>query len=94
MGILFKTYNGKHQLHVYNEVWALKTKQQLDDILSYFDKKEVSKAVIKPINNQIELELNGLIVNCKDIKDLKLKFGQLVDLKEQFQKLTASKQKI
>ncbi|MBS3166356.1 hypothetical protein J4444_04495 [Candidatus Woesearchaeota archaeon] len=88
MGILFKTYNGRHQLHLYNEVWVLKNKQQLDEILGMFPKKELIKAKITPGDDHIELELNGLIMDCKNIADLKKKFGMMVDLKEEYQKVT------
>ncbi|MBI4983143.1 hypothetical protein HZC32_00660 [Candidatus Woesearchaeota archaeon] len=88
MGILFKTYNGKHQLHLYREVWVMKNKAQMEEILALFSKKELSKAKITPAENQIEIELNGLIVDCKDVADLKTKFALLVDLKTKYQKVT------
>lgn len=88
MGILYKTYNGQHQLHLYRELWVVKTKQQLNDLLSLFSKKEAAKAQINTVGNQIELELNGLIVDCRDIADLKAKFNHLVELKVKFQKVT------
>jgi hypothetical protein len=89
MGILFKTYNGKHQLHLCKETWIVPDRNQLEQILSFFNKKELAKAKVTPIGNSaIELELNGLIVDCRNSSDLKLKFGQIVDLKEKYQKLT------
>ena len=87
MGILFKTYNKKHQLHLYNEVWVLQTKHQLEEILSFYPPQEAAKAKITPSGSNIELELNGLIMDCKDLADLKIKFGKLVDLKEKYQKI-------
>lgn len=87
MGILFKTYNKRHQLHLYNEVWVLKNKQQLTDILGLFPPKEATKAKITPTDDKIEVELNGLIMECRNIADLKQKFSVLVDLKEQYQKI-------
>ncbi|MEK6938676.1 MAG: hypothetical protein AABX04_06540 [Nanoarchaeota archaeon] len=88
MGILFKTYNGKHQLHIYREIWVTKTKAQMDEVLALFSKKELVKAKITPSENQIEIELNGLIVDCKDVADLKAKFSLVVDLKAKYQKVT------
>ncbi len=87
MGILFKTYNGRHQLQIYRETWVINSKHQLEEILKIFDKKEAAKAKLTPVGSSIELELNGLIIECKDNADLKKKFGTLVDLKEQFQKI-------
>ena len=87
MGILFKTYNGKHQLHLYRELWVAKNKQQLEEILALFSKKEVIKAKITPVEDTIEVELNGLIVDCKDVTDLKNKFGIIVDMKAKYQKI-------
>jgi hypothetical protein len=91
MGILFKTYNKKHQLHLYNEIWVLQTKAQLNDLVGLFPKSEAAKLKINPIGTKIELELNGVILDCKDTKDLKAKFGHFVDLKEKFQKTTPKK---
>ena len=88
MGILFKTYNGRHQLHLYREVWVAQSKKELEEILALFSKKEVVKAKITPVNDTIEVELNGLIVDCKDVLDLKVKFSLLVDMKAKFQKIT------
>lgn len=87
MGILFKTYNGKHQLHLYRECWVVKNKAQMDEILTLFSKKEVAKAVITPKDDSIEIEFNGMIVDCRDSADLKQKFGVLADLKAKYQKL-------
>ena len=44
MGILFKTYKGKHQLQIYREVWQMKQKAQLDEVLGLFAPKEAMKA--------------------------------------------------
>ena len=93
MGILFKTYNGKHQLHVCREIWTLPNKEELDNILGFFRKKELAKAKITPTDDTIELEMNGMIMDCKDAKDLKAKFSLLVDLKSRFQKLTSEQPK-
>jgi len=93
MGILFKTYNKKEQLHLYNEVWVIPSRHQLDELLEMFPKTEMSKIKINPVGNNIELEINGLIISCKDTKDLKQKFGHLVDLKEKFQKTTSEPKK-
>ncbi len=92
MGILFKTYNGKHQLHLYNEIWVLQTKQQMNDLFSIFSKKEAAKIKVNQVGKNIEIELNGLIIDCGDTADLKAKFGYLVDLKEKFQKTTQKKE--
>ena len=92
MGILFKTYNGKHQLHICKENWTVHSRQELEQILALFSKKEVAKAKITPLNNtNIDLELNGLIVDCRNISDLKEKFALIVDLKEKYQKPTEEK---
>lgn len=93
MGILFKTYKGKHQLHVYREIWSVANKAQLDEILALFDKKELTKAKITPSDNNIEIEMNGLIINCRDLKDLKVKFGLVADMKAKFQKMSAEDKK-
>mgnify|MGYP001591377838 CR=1 FL=1 len=87
MGILFKTYKGKHQLQIYREVWQVKQKAQLDDILMVLGKQEAVKVKITPHDKDIEIELNGLMINCQDLADLKKKFGLLADLKEKFQKV-------
>ena len=91
MGILFKTYNGKHQLHLYNELWVLQTKQQMNDLFNLFQKQGAAKIKVNPVGKNIEIELNGLIINCFDTKDLKIKFSHLVDLKEKFQKVVSRK---
>lgn len=88
MGILFKTYNNQHQLHVCREIWEVGNKAQMEEVLSIFPKKEVAKAKITPSEKSIELELNTLIVPCRDLDDLKKKFGILADLKMKYQKLT------
>ncbi|MBU0459383.1 MAG: hypothetical protein KKH52_03385 [Nanoarchaeota archaeon] len=93
MGILFKTYNKKHQLHLYNEVWVFKSKQHLNDLLNLFPKQEAAKIKATPVGKNIEVELNGLIMDCRDTADLKMKFAHLVDLKEKFQKLVPVKKK-
>ncbi len=94
MGILFKTYNGKHQLHIYREVWVAKNKKDMDEILALFSKKEVIKAKITPSDDKIEIELNGLIVDCKDVTDLKNKFALIVDMKAKFQKVTPEEKEV
>jgi hypothetical protein len=94
MGILFKTYNGKHQLHIYREVWVTKTKKEMDEILALFSKKELLKAKITPSDDQIEIELNGLIVDCRDVADLKAKFALVVDLKAKYQKVTPDEKEV
>ncbi len=93
MGILFKTYNKKHQLHLYHEVWVFQSKQHLNSLLNLFPKKEAAKIKAIPVGSKIEVELNGLIMDCKDTKDLKMKFSHLVDLKEKFQKIVPAKKK-
>lgn len=87
MGILFKTYNRKHQLHLYSEVWILPGKQELQEIMSFFTANEAAKAKVTLTGEKMEVELNGLIMNCRDTNDLKKKFGMLVDLKERYQKI-------
>ena len=88
---MFKTYNKKHQLHLYNEIWVLQTKQQLKELLELFSKQEAAKIKVNPVGKNIEVELNGLITDCRDVQDLKAKFGYLVDLKEKFQKILPPK---
>ena len=93
MGILFKTYNKKPQLHLYNEVWVLQSKHQLEELLSLFPKPEAAKIKVNPSGSAIEVELNALIISCRDSADLKAKFSYLVDLKEKFQKILPPKKK-
>ncbi len=87
MSIVFKTYNKKHQLHLYQETWIFSTKQQLDEVFSLFSKVEIAKAQVKPIGTTIEAVFNGLIINCKDLADVKKKFALLADWKEKYQKV-------
>jgi hypothetical protein len=94
MGILFKTYQKKHQLHVYNEVWQASGKEQLEEVMKMFPPEEMAKAKIKPFGDKIDIELNGLIVDCKDMADLKDKFGLLAELKEKYQKIFPAGSKI
>ena len=92
MGILFKTYQRKHQLHVCNETWQGPDKEHLEEILKLFRKEDLPKAKITPADNdKIELELNAMIVNCRDMRDLKFKFGILADMKQKFQKILPKK---
>ena len=91
MGILFKTYNGKHQLHLYQENWRFATKKEVDDVLSLFSPLELKKIKMKNVGNFIELEFSGVIVECVDAKDLKHKFSLLADMKEKFQKMIVQK---
>ena len=93
MGILFKTYQRRHQLHVYNEVWSVSGKEQMEEVLKIFPPEEMAKAKITPSATTIDIELNGLIVNCRDMKDLKIKFGILAELKEKYQKILPEKSK-
>ena len=93
MGILFKTYQRRHQLHVYNEVWSVQDKEHLEEVLSMFKKEELSKAKIIPGANNIDIELNGLIIDCRNLNDLKRKFGQLAEIKEKYQKILPPKKK-
>lgn len=65
----------------------MKTKTELTEVLSLFSKKEAQKARIIPQTNYIELELNQMIVECKDKADLKKKFELVVDYKDKFQKM-------
>ncbi len=93
MGILFKTYNGKHQLHLYQETWRFADKKELDDVLSLFSPMEMKKIKMKNVGNFMELEFSGVIVECVDGKDLKQKFALLADMKEKFQKILPRKSK-
>ena len=93
MGILFKTYQRKHQLHVCNETWTLPDKQHLEDVLKLFRKEDLVKAKITPSATAIDVELNAMIVNCRDIRDLKNKFGILAEMKERYQKILPTKKK-
>lgn len=86
MSILFKTYNGLPQLHIYQEIWQVQSKIQLDDILRLLAKKELAKVKLKPHNEGIDVEMNGVIIDCSDTRDLKEKFSMLADLKDRFQK--------
>ncbi|MDP3640780.1 MAG: hypothetical protein Q8R53_06315 [Nanoarchaeota archaeon] len=87
MGILFKTYNRKQQLHLYRELWVIPTKRQLEELLSFFPQQELTKLKLTPVGSSIEVELNGCIITCQDTADLKAKFSYLVDLKEKYQKI-------
>lgn len=78
---------------MYQETWVFTTKVQLDEVLGLFPKKEISKAEIKPVNETIEVTFNGLIMDCRDLADLKKKFGLLADLKERYQKQMVQKPK-
>ena len=89
MSILFKTYNGKHQLHVLAESWVFTSKAELDEVLSFVDKKEMSKLVIKPVGETIEVEFNGVIIGCRNLGDVKKRFGILAEMKEKYQKTVA-----
>ncbi len=91
MGILFKIYNGKPQLHLYQEAWSFATKKELDEVLSLFSAPEMKKIKMKNVGNFIELEFSGVIVECTDMKDLKQKFGFLAEMKERFQKILPRK---
>lgn len=91
MGILFKTYNGKHQLHLYQEVWRFATKKELDDILKLFSPKELKKIKLKHEGNFIDVEFNGVIAECRDLKDLKDTFSMLAEMKEKYQKMILKK---
>ena len=93
MGILFKTYQRRHQLHVYNEVWSVQDKAHLEEVLSMFKKEELLKAKIIPGANNIDIELNGLIIDCRNLSDLKKKFGQIAETKEKYQKILPPKKK-
>lgn len=86
MSILFKTYNGAPQLHIYQEIWQVQSKIQLDDILKLLSKKELAKVNLKPGEAGIDVEMNGVIIDCSDTRDLKEKFAMLADLKDRFQK--------
>ena len=87
MSIVFKTYNKKHQLHLYQETWIFSTKHQLDEVFSFFNKTEIAKAQVKPVGSNIETVFNGLIMDCKDLTDVKKKFAILADWKEKYQKV-------
>ena len=87
MGILFKTYNKKHQLHLYQETWIFSTKHQLDEVFSLFSKTELVKAQVKPSGSNIEAVFNGVIMDCKDLADVKKKFAILADWKDKYQKV-------
>jgi len=93
MSILFKTYNRKHQLHIYNETWALPDKKYLDELLTFLSKDEATKVKVLPSETKIEIELNAIIINCAGLDDLKKKFGILAEMKERFQKVVIQKSK-
>ena len=93
MGILFKTYNGKHQLHLYQETWRFADKKDLDSVLSLFSPLEMKKIKMKNVGNFMELEFGGVIVECADLKDLKQKFSLLAEMKDKFQKMVEQKKK-
>ena len=94
MGILFKTYQKKHQLHVCNETWTLPDKEHLEEVLKMFRKEDLAKAKVIPTANAIDVEINAMIVNCYDMTDLKRKFGILAEMKEKYQKILAVPKKI
>ncbi len=94
MGILFKTYQRKHQLHVCNETWTLPDKEHLEEVLKLFRKEDLSKAKITPSGEKIDVEINAMIVNCYDMEDLKRKFGILAEMKEKYQKILATPKKV
>ena len=64
----------------------MQSKIQLDDILRLLSKKEHAKVRLKPHESGIDVELNGVIIDCSDTRDLKDKFAMLADLKDRFQK--------
>ncbi len=86
MAIQFKIYNGRYQLHFYNEVWEVENKRQLDEILALFSPQEMAKVKIVPLDDKIELQLQALFLECRTVQDLKLKFSAVVDMKEKYQK--------
>ncbi len=86
MSILFKTYNRKHQLHIYKETWRFAAKNDIDAVLSLLPHSEMKKIKMRNVDNFLELDLNGIIIECADLKELKHKFGLLADMKEKFQK--------
>ncbi|MBI2665433.1 hypothetical protein HYX12_02315 [Candidatus Woesearchaeota archaeon] len=67
MGVLFKTYNKKHQLHLYNEIWVMENKRQLEEVLSMFSPQEAAKVKVTPVGNKMEVALNAMIINCRDL---------------------------
>ena len=94
MGILFKTYQKKHQLHVCNETWTLPDKEHLEEVLALFRKEDLAKAKVTPFGEKIDVEINAMIVNCYDMEDLKRKFGILAEMKEKYQKILDTPKKI
>ena len=44
------------------------------------------KVSLKPCESGIDVEMNGVIIDCADTRDLKEKFSMLADLKDRFQK--------
>jgi len=87
VAILFKTYNGRNQLHIYGEHWIVKTSVELKKILALLDVKNAKKAAVIPEEDQISISLNEIIIECKDAKDLKEKFSFLADCKIKYQVL-------
>ncbi len=63
------------------------TKHQLDEVFSLFSKTELAKAQVKPTGSTIEAVFNGIILDCKDLADVKKKFAILADWKEKYQKV-------
>ena len=88
MAILFKTYNGRNQLHVYGEHWKVKSSKELKEILVIIGEKNAKKAVIAPDENHILINLNELIIECKGASDLKKKFDILADYKIKYQNIS------
>ncbi len=85
MAILFKTYNGRNQLHVYGENWTIDTSADLKKVLALFDQKNALKATIVHNDKNINLNLNDMIIECKGMTDLKNKFGVLAEFKVKHQ---------
>lgn len=91
MGILFKTYNGKPQIHLYKEQWVFSNKPDLDKVLNLIPKESADKIKVGQEGNNIVLDLNGVIIDCKDMKDMKDKFSKFADFKEEYQKIELKK---
>lgn len=92
MSILFKTYNGKHQLHLLNEVWVFSDSNEVKELNKMIG-PDAQKANIEVIDNKIKLSLNNIIVNCKNLSELKKMFGVFADYKANNQELLEIKKK-
>lgn len=85
MAIVFKTYNNRHQLHIYGENWKLKESSQLKELLAILGNRNAAKVSASTMMDGIEINLNEIIIDCPNTDQLKSYFSKLVDFKDTFQ---------